>query len=111
VGRLRHFGLAAAFTSTVWLAPVSTVFDKAKGMAIALTLCGAGISAAAGPPLAEYFIQTYNWRIGFTGLACFWCGLALLLVVAFVPRSRAPVAPDRAESGNQSEPSEIFGLT
>ena len=38
------FGIPAAFTSTVWLAPVSTIFEKGRGMAIAITISGIGVS-------------------------------------------------------------------
>ncbi len=80
------FGISGAFTSTVWMAPVSTVFNKGRGMAIALTISGASVSAALSPPIAEYFVQHYNWRTAFLALGIIWCGLVLPLVLAFVPR-------------------------
>lgn len=45
------FGIAGAFTSTVWMAPVSTLFDKGRGMAIAVTIAGASVSSIAAPPI------------------------------------------------------------
>ena len=85
------FGISGSFTSTVWMAPVSTVFSKGKGMAIALTLSGASVSAALSPPIAEYFVQHYDWRTAFLALGIIWCGLVLPLVLAFVPRDRKSV--------------------
>lgn len=80
------FGIAGSFTSTVWMAPVSTVFTKGKGMAIALTLSGASVSAALSPPIAEYFVQHYSWRTAFLALGILWCGLVLPLILICVPR-------------------------
>lgn len=90
------FGIPAAFTSTVWLAPVSTIFDKGRGMAIAITISGTGISAALVPPIAEFFVQNYDWRAGFLGLGVIWCTVAFVLVFAFVPRRRLSLPPDDA---------------
>ena len=50
------FGISGAFTSTVWLAPVSTIFNAGRGMAIAITISGTGISVALAPGIAEYFV-------------------------------------------------------
>jgi len=79
------FGIAGAFTSTVWMAPVSTLFDRGRGMAIAATIAGASISAIAAPPIAEWFVQHYGWRTAFVAMAAIWCGLTLPLVLSFVP--------------------------
>ncbi len=98
------FGIPAAFTSTVWLAPVSTIFHAGRGMAIALTLSGTGISMALAPGIAEYFIQHYGWRTGFLALAVIWGVITMPLVLAFVPRSLA--AADQA-----AETAALPGLT
>jgi MFS family permease len=93
------FGIAGAFTSTVWLAPVSTIFDKGKGLAIALTMAGTGISMALVPPLAEYFVQNGGWRLGYLTLGAIWCGVTLALVFLFVPSLRA-----RPKGGGETQP-------
>lgn len=82
------FGIAGAFSSTVWMSPVSKLFRKARGMAIAVTISGASISATVGPPIAEFFLQAYGWRTAFIAMALIWCGLSLPLVLAFVPGRR-----------------------
>jgi MFS family permease len=80
------FGIAGAFTSTVWLAPVSTIFHAGRGMAIAITISGTGISAALVPSIAEYFVENHGWRAGFLALGIIWCVVTLPLVMAIVPR-------------------------
>jgi MFS family permease len=59
------YGLAATATSTVWLAPVSARFDKSRGLAIALTLAGTGISATLLPIIANYLIEQQGWRTAY----------------------------------------------
>lgn len=104
------FGIAGSFTSTVWMAPVSIVFDKGRGMAIAITMCGASLSAILAPPMAEWVMQDYGWRVAFGVLAILWCGLTLPLVLSFVP---GPVVEPQRASGIESEPGETlaaFGM-
>jgi predicted MFS family arabinose efflux permease len=106
------FGVAGAFTSTVWLAPVSTIFHAGRGMAIAITISGTGISAALVPGIAEYFVENHGWRAGFLALGLIWCGVTLPLVWAFVPRWRSR-ADDRAAADARSaaETAQFEGLT
>ena len=91
------FGIAGAFTSTVWMAPVSTLFDKGRGMAIAVTIAGASVSSIAAPPITEWFVQHYDWRTAFVALAVMWCGLTLPLVLSFVPGPIGQPASDPGE--------------
>jgi MFS family permease len=92
------FGIAGAFTSTVWMAPVSTLFDKARGMAIAVTIAGASLSSIAAPPMTQWFIENHGWRTAFVALAIVWCGLTLPLVLSFVPGPLAQPASEPGES-------------
>lgn len=92
------FGISGAFTSTVWMAPVSATFHAGRGMAIALTISGTGISMALAPGIAEYFVQNHGWRSGFLALGVIWCTMTMPLVLAFVPRltQQADNATDEA---------------
>jgi MFS family permease len=105
------FGICGAFTSTVWLAPVSTIFHAGRGLAIAVTISGTGISMAAAPVIAEYFVQNHGWRSGFLALALIWFTMTLPLVLAFVPRQRdlAQVAGDGQNPA--AAPTDLAGLT
>jgi MFS family permease len=106
------FGIAGAFTSTVWLAPVSTIFHAGRGMAIAITISGTGISAALVPPIAEYFVQNHGWRPGFLALGVIWCGITLPLVLAFVPRLKTRAENEAAAAERSAAAAAQFeGLT
>ena len=92
------FGISGAFTSTVWLAPVSTTFRAGRGMAIAITISGTGLSMALAPPIAEYFVQNQGWRTGFFALAAIWFVITMPLVLFCVPAKKA--SPRRASAGD-----------
>ena len=108
-------GIAATATSTVWLAPVSSTFSKARGLALAITISGTGISSSLAPPLAQYFIENYSWRTGYLAMAAIWVAVVLPLVLAFVPRMSAHEAakPEASESSSPPKPpiKPIVGLT
>jgi predicted MFS family arabinose efflux permease len=101
------FGIAGAFTSTVWMAPVSTIFVAGRGLAIALTVSGTGISMALAPGIAEYFVQNQGWRTGFIALAVLWLVITLPLVLAFVPRRAAASSSNLGDSHEKP----LTGLT
>lgn len=58
--------------ATVWTSAVTSRFEKSRGLALAITLSGASLSAALFPVLATWLIGKYGWRFGFTGLAGLW---------------------------------------
>jgi predicted MFS family arabinose efflux permease len=94
------FGIPAAFTSTVWLAPVSTIFEKGRGMAIAITIAGISVSQILIPPYAEFLLQNYGWRMVFIGVGTVWCAVVFPLIFLFVPKSG--VDASAAEEGTES---------
>jgi MFS family permease len=106
------FGISGAFTSTVWLAPVSTIFHAGRGMAIALTISGTGISMALAPGIAEYFVQNQGWRSGFLALAGIWFVMTMPLVLAFVPKADPSRRDERpVEEERSAVPATATGLT
>ncbi|MCB2074880.1 MAG: MFS transporter [Novosphingobium sp.] len=104
------FGIPAAFTSTVWLAPVSTIFEKGRGMAIAITISGIGVSQTLIPPFAEYFVQNHGWRMVFIGIGVIWCAVAMVLVLAFVPKAAGTSSRDEDDPAGEA-PSRMAGLS
>ncbi len=59
------YGLAATATGTVWLTPISARFDKSRGLAIALTLAGTGISGTLLPIIANFVLELHGWRAAY----------------------------------------------
>lgn len=48
--------------TTVWTAAIAANFDKGRGLALAVALCGSGLTSATLPLLATYLIDNYGWR-------------------------------------------------
>ena len=63
--------------ATVWTAAVVSRFDAARGLALAVTLCGSSIGAFSFPLLSTWLVETFRWREAFVGLGTIW-SLALL---------------------------------
>jgi MFS family permease len=47
---------------TVWTTAIASSFDKARGLAMAVALCGSSASALIMPLLSTLVIDTYGWR-------------------------------------------------
>jgi MFS family permease len=77
-------GFSAAWIQpTIWSGAVATRFDASRGLAIALTVSGAGIGAAILPALATFLIAQYGWRGGFVGIPVIWAAVALPVIFLF----------------------------
>jgi predicted MFS family arabinose efflux permease len=77
------FGIASAcIKSTVWTVAVLGVFDKSKGLALALVMSGTALSQVLVPPLGNWLITDYGWRAAYVWLGLGW-GLPTLLMTSF----------------------------
>ena len=84
-------------TFVTWTQLVSQWFDRRRGLALALVLCGSGLSAAILPALQGWAIERWDWRAGFVVLGALPIVLTLPLAWAwFVARPSTPVRPERA---------------
>lgn len=85
--------------ATVWTSAVNSRFEKSRGLALAITLSGASLSAALFPVLATWLIASYGWRMGFSGLAGLWVVIVfpfLLLLFRGAQDQRTTTNADRA---------------
>jgi len=78
---LLAFGTLAV-QATVWTSAVASRFHASRGLAFAITLSGASMSAAVFPVMATWLIGDYGWRSAFAGMAGIW--LALVLPAIFI---------------------------
>lgn len=70
---------ALATKSTVWTAAVASAFDSGRGLALGLTLSGSALAQAITPPLTNYLINEFGWRMAFVWLGLGWGSLALFM--------------------------------
>lgn len=70
------WGLLAISTlfvqATVWTSAVTSRFEESRGMALAITLSGASLSAAIFPVIATWLIGQTGWRQAFMVMAGLW---------------------------------------
>lgn len=70
---------ALATKSTVWTAGVASAFDAGRGLALGLTLSGSALAQAITPPLTNWLIDAYGWRMALVWLGLGWGGLAIVM--------------------------------
>ena len=72
---------ALATKSTVWTASVASAFDAGRGLAMGLVLSGSALAQGITPPLTNFLINEFGWRMAFVWLGLGWGSLALLLCI------------------------------
>jgi MFS family permease len=72
---------------------IAAHFSKRRGLAIAISMTGTGISAVIGPSYVTWLIGLWGWRWAYVGLAALSLGIALPAAVIFLRR----YVPDRAD--------------
>lgn len=95
--------ISMSVKSTVWSASVAGAFSTARGLALGLTLAGTAVAQTITPPLANWLIDQFGWRIAFMCLGFGWAGFALLVCLPFLrdfhlepagPAGHAQTRPD-----------------
>lgn len=54
--------------NTAYVRVVTAWFQKSRGLALGITTAGVGLGAAVAPMLAQYLIDTFDWRVAYAGL-------------------------------------------
>jgi predicted MFS family arabinose efflux permease len=77
------FGISSAcIKSTVWTVAVLGVFERSKGLALALVMSGTALSQIIVPPLGNWLIDGFGWRAAYVWLGLGW-GVPTLLLTFF----------------------------
>lgn len=74
---------ALAIKSTVWSVGISSVFTRARSLALAVMLSGSAIGQTLAPVIANKLINAFGWREAYIWLGFGWAGVALVLLVPF----------------------------
>lgn len=82
-----HWGLLALATlpvqATIWTSAVATRFEASRGLAFAVTLCGASLAAALFPIMGTWLIKAYGWQRALPLQALIWVVIAFPLILLF----------------------------
>jgi MFS transporter, OFA family, oxalate/formate antiporter len=89
--------LGAGSTPVTWTRGVNAWFVRNRGLALALTLVGTGVTAALMPVLATWLIENFGWRRAFLGIALLPLLLALP-VVLWLFREPGATGADRPQA-------------
>ncbi len=60
--------MASATTPVSYSKAINAWFEKARGLALGITLLGAGVTAALGPILLTHLVDNVGWREGYQAL-------------------------------------------
>ncbi len=101
------WGLMAVATlpvqATIWTSAVATRFDASRGLAFAVTLCGASVAIAVFPYLGTKLIAAYGWKNAFAIQAGIWLTIAFPMLLFFfrgandqTRETGQPQMPDKA---------------
>lgn len=69
--------------ATVWTSAVATRFAASRGLAFAVTLCGASLAAALFPLLGSWLIGRYGWQSAAPIQAAIWVAIAFPMIFLF----------------------------
>ncbi len=69
--------------ATVWTSAVNSRFEHSRGLALAITLSGASLSATVFPIMATWLIGGFGWRQAFMLMAGVWLVLVLPMMLLF----------------------------
>jgi MFS family permease len=82
--------LGSGTSPIVWTRAVASWFERSRGLALGITLCGTGLVAVIGPGLIGGIIAAHGWKAGFYALSAAQIVIGLPLVF-FLFRAREPV--------------------
>ncbi|HEX4940870.1 MAG TPA: MFS transporter [Candidatus Kapabacteria bacterium] len=89
--------------ATVWTSAVASRFESSRGIAFAITLSGASLSATVFPLLATWLIGAYGWRTAFSAMGGIWAAMVFPVLFLFfrgaqdVLRKQGAVVPGAAK--------------
>ncbi|MGQ7859921.1 MFS transporter [Pseudomonas sp. D5002] len=104
--------VCAGTIAITWTQLVNLWFERNRGLALAIILCGTGLMAMVLPPLLSRLIAAYGWQAGFFALGAmpllFTLPLALWWLRLPTDFSRPATGSHSAEQG---KPLELSGMS
>lgn len=100
-----HALASALVAPTLWIAVVSSAFERNRSLAIAICLSGTAIASGFGPIVTRLLLNAYDWRTAFQLLGFLWVAPGLLFAALFFfdrrPRDGAGRGrPQAGDAGN-----------
>lgn len=101
--------------ATIWTAAVATRFEESRGLAFAVTLCGASVAQALFPWLGSELIANFGWQTAMALQGGIWAAVALPIIILFFRGARdmrlsAAEQKEEADTAAARGPLEGFGF-
>lgn len=93
---------------TAFTAAVASRFDRSRGTALAITLCGTGLAGVLVPAVTAIMLEQFEWRTAYYGVALLWFTAAFPLCFLFF-RDANDVRRMAPSYEHQSAPAELTG--
>jgi len=77
-------GFGAAVGPLVYSKAITAWFDKERGLALGIATCGVGLGTFVMPVMAQIFIGTFGWRIGYVAVGVTTWLLSFSMISIFV---------------------------
>lgn len=84
--------------TTIWTKAVVSLFDRSRGLAMAVTLCGSGLGSAFAPVLATELIASLGWQLAYPALAAVGGLVTLPLLLLLFRDGHTPIEQDAMAS-------------
>ena len=97
--------------ATIWTSAVASRFEASRGMALAVTLCGASVAQALFPWLGTHLIALHGWQMAIASTAAIWALVALPILALFFRGARDGGAARPAVAAAAQPPVAYEGFT
>jgi len=77
-------GFGACVGPVVYSKAITAWFDKQRGLALGIATCGVGLGTFVMPVMAQIFIGTFGWRIGYVAVGVTTWLLSFSMISIFV---------------------------
>lgn len=106
------YAVTGLFINTpIWTAAVAGVFERSRGLALAIALAGATAAHAIMPPLSVWAIDTFGWRMAFVVLGLGWGVLAFVVCYFLFFDAHDRHRASQAAADSRQERPDFPGLT
>jgi MFS family permease len=100
--------VCAGTIAITWTQLVNLWFERNRGLALAVILCGTGLMAMILPPLLSRLIAAYGWQAGFVALGAMPLLFTLPLSLMWL---RVPAERVSTDAVTQEKTVELHGVT
>lgn len=96
--------VSLSIKSTVWTTAIASTFDSGRGLAMGTMMTGAALSQVIVPPLGNWLITEFGWRMAFVYMGLTWGGIAFLLCLMFLYDGHDELRAARKQAISDAKP-------